>query len=464
MRKSLPNVTVIIADCVNYGLAIFAIQQTLKHIIPARVIFFTDIDMTVPDGVEIIKIKYLFSAADYSRWMMKELGKQNITTSHILVIQHDGYVLDASQWDDEYLKYSWTGAPWLESDFKNVGNGGFSLRETRLQQIVATDDFILPVDPEDVACCRIYRNYLELKYGLTWAPEPLAHKFSFELNKPKHPTFGFHQKFHEPFKEYVVIKRTAALGDVIQVEPVLRYFHEKKFNVVLDSPLFYHFFGQHYFKVLDYAKMDPLIPHRLINLDMVYETNPKQLHLKSYFEACGIKDYKLSNPVLNWQDHPGNRMFKRYCVIHIDDRETTTRNQFGIDWRKVRYYLEDQGFVVIQIGLNRHDTAGIWYNTSNPTMLLWLLGGCELFIGTDSGPSNIAVALGKRCVIFFGSVNPRFIHADLSKITALYSKCPIEEQFCWSNQISVKGRPCPVNEATPPCCVYDTNDLIQALK
>lgn len=462
MRKQLPDVTMICVDTENYGEALFAITKSLEQIAPARTIFFTDITFTVPEEVEIINIKHLFTAKDYSRWMIKELGKQNIDTSHILIIQHDGYVLNADQWEEDYLKYSYLGAPWLETDFYNVGNGGFSLRETKLHQIISQDQAIMPLHPEDSCLSRIYRDYLEQKYNLKWAPDLLAHKFSFELNKPKQPTFGFHKYFHEPFREYVVIKRTGAMGDVIQVEPILAYFHEQKYNVVLDSP-FYSFFAMHYFPVLDYTKMDKSIPHRVINLDMAYEVTPKQLHLKSYFEQSGASDYKLRNPKLNWSDREDNRVFKKYIVIHIDRREQTHRNQYGIDWRKIRYHLEDKGYTVIQIGPNDHEIAGIEYNTSNLPMLLWVIGGCSLFLGVDSGPSNIAVALGKKCVILFGSVNPEFIHADLSNITPMFSKCPIDEQHCWSNQISIEGRICPVNKLVPPCCVYDAEKIIYAI-
>lgn len=460
---SLPDVTLICVDTVQYGEAIYALTKSLEQISPARTIFFTDIVIDAPDDrIEIINIKHLFGTKDYSKWMLKELGKYAITTSHILVIQADGYVLDAEQWTDEFLKYSYIGAPWLEVDGHNVGNGGFSLREFRLHEMLSEDEHILPIQPEDTGICRIYRNYLELKYGFTWAPVELAHKFSFELNQPKQPTFGFHQGHYKPFKEYVVIKRTGAIGDVIQLEPVLHYFHEHKFNVVLDSP-FYPFFGNHYFPVLDYTTMDKTIQHRIINLDMSYETSPKQLHLKSYFEKCGVTDYKLRNPKLNWQDRDDNRIFKKYVVIHIDRREQPHRNQYGIDWRRIRYHLEDKGYSVIQIGPNDHELAGLEYNTSNMTMLLWLIGGCSLFLGVDSGPSNIAVALGKKCVLFFGSVNPEYIHADLHNIIDMQSKCPIDEQGCWHNQISTDGRPCPVDKNKPPCCVYDTQEVIKAI-
>ena len=190
----LPNVTLVIVDTVSYGDAVNAVLQTLKQITPARTIMFTDIELNIPN-IEVINIPRINSKKEYSAWMMKELGKQPIETSHILVIQADGYVLDGDQWDDDFLLWDYIGAPWLETDGYNNGNGGFSLRSRLLHKALAQDTLIKPLHPEDNAICRIYRDHLEQVYNLHWAPDNVADKFSFELRQPAQPTFGFHQKF-----------------------------------------------------------------------------------------------------------------------------------------------------------------------------------------------------------------------------------------------------------------------------
>lgn len=458
---SLPTVTLVCIDTVNYGPAINAINKSLEKIKPAKTIFFTDIACVANDQFDVINIKHLYSKKDYSKFMMKELGK-HIDTEFMLVIQWDGYVLDDSVWDDEFLKYDYVGAPWIYSDGKNVGNGGFSLRSTRLHQILGADNFILPMSLEDDAICRTYREYLEGTYNIKFAPEELAHKFSFELQRPRQETFGFHSFFHQPFKEHIVIKRTGALGDVIQTEPILEYFHKQGHPVVLQTtPSFYNVFALHYFPVINYEKFDKSVRHRIINLDMAYEIKPRQLHLISYFEAAGITDYKLRTPKLNYKLSKENRLFKqKYVVIHIDKRETSHRNQFGVDWDSIRQYLEGRGYLVIQIGKNEHDKAGIEFNCVTETMLMWVIAGADLFIGVDSGPSHVAVALGIPAVILFGSVSPWYIHADMDKITPIFSDCPIKKQFCWHEKVSTTGSECEVDKVIPPCCEYDTQKLI----
>jgi len=460
--KELKDVTLVIVDTVNYSKALDAVYKTLDRITPFKTIFFTDI-ACAPDKIdEVVNIKHLYSKKDYSRFMLKELGKYPFGTSHILVIQWDGYVIDENRWDDEFLKYSFIGALWLYDDGHANGNGGFSLRSVQLHKILAEDNFILPAAFEDDAICRTYRNYLEQKYDIKFAPDELCEKFSFELRRPRQETFGFHSFFHQPFKEHIVIKRTGALGDVIQVEPILEYFHKQGHPVVLETtPSFYNVFAMHHYPVIDYRKFDNTVRHRVINLDMAYEIKPRQLHLKSYFEAAGIMDYKLRNPKLTYKLSKDTRLFKqKYVVIHIDKRETSHRNQFGLDWGVIRKYLEGRGYLVIQIGKNEHDLAGVEFNCVTEMMLMWVIAGADLFIGVDSGPSHVAVALGIPSVILFGSVSPWYIHTDLTKITPVFSDCPIKKQFCWHEKPGTTGSVCEVDKEIPPCCEYDTQTIV----
>ena len=93
--RELPNCTIIIADTLNYGEAVFALEKCLEQVKPARTIWFTDIDYDSQGRFDVVKIPKIKSKKEYSYWMMAELGKQDIKTSHILVVQNDGYILDA---------------------------------------------------------------------------------------------------------------------------------------------------------------------------------------------------------------------------------------------------------------------------------------------------------------------------------------------------------------------------------
>lgn len=466
----LPQVTVIIVDTLNYAGAIHAIKKTLEQIKPAETIWFTDRVFDLPEvTVNPFLVGAIKNKTDYSEFIIKNISTW-IKTEYCLIIQHDGYVLDGSVWSDEFLKYDYVGAPWLYPDpDRNVGNGGFSLRSKRLCEVLANDDFIKIVEPEDEIVGRLYRRYLEQKHNIKFAPEELAHKFSYELHEPYGKTFGFHGNFHPPYRPIVVVNRTGAMGDVIQVEPVLHAFLKQGYRVVLKTlPQFYSLFASHYFYVESFETLNKRLPYKYIDLDMAYEISPKQLHLKSYYEIAGIEG-EYRNPILNYVANRSIKIFKqKYVVIHIDRREQPHRNVENIIWWKVTDLLKKKGYLVIQIGKNEAiEIDAIQMNTVAEPMLAYVISGCDLMIAVDSGPSHIAVATGRKCILFFGSVHPKYIHPDLSNIKIITNHsdhnpiCP--QPFCWHNSITTTGQDCIVDKEEPPCSKYKTEELLYAI-
>lgn len=468
---NLPNVTVVIADTKNYGVAAYAITKTLEQIKPAKAVWLTDIECQLP-GVEVIKIPPIKSKSEYSKILIKDLVNY-FETSHCLVIQHDGYVINGDMWDSDFERYDYIGAPWLYPDpDRNVGNGGFSLRSHFLQEKLNKDNDIKITDPEDEVIGRLYRRYLEYTYGISFAPEDIAHKFSYELHEPYGKTFGFHGYFHPPFRPIVVINRTGAMGDVIQVEPVLEYYHKKGYRVVLKTlPQFYSLFARHHFPVESFDTLNKALPHKYIDLDMSYEVKPKQLHLKSYYEMCGIPESEqvIRNPRLNVVVDKSTTLFsKKYVCLHIDKRQQGGRNIYGVDWNYIVAYLGVIGYTVFQIGKGEsEDTGAILMNTLAEPLLMYMLAGAEFVIGCDSGPMNVAVALGRKCVVFHGSVDPDYIWADRTNIKVVTNHT--EEQplcnspYCWHSVIGCEGVKCYIDEAKPPCTQFNTGQVIDAI-
>lgn len=171
------------------------------------------------------------SKEQYSQFIIKEAYKL-INTEHVLIFQHDGFVNNWQAWDNDWLQYDYIGAPWAYNDGMAVGNGGFSLRSRRLMEIVATDPFIQFLHPEDHHICRTYRNYLETKYGIKFAPIEVAEKFSFEgYRQPEKflkDQFGVHgtNPRISPAKgnaklKYVVNQYQGA-GDILFLVPMIR--------------------------------------------------------------------------------------------------------------------------------------------------------------------------------------------------------------------------------------------------
>ncbi len=489
MRK-LSDVTLIAADTYNYGGAVASLKKCMAQCEFDRVIFFTNIPLKI-DGVEVIQIEELSGKDGYSHFMLKEAYKY-IASDFVLVVQHDAWILDAEQFNEELYNVDYCGALWLENDGLANGNGGFSWRSRMLMEAVGKDDFINATAPEDVALCRVYRRYLEKNYNLIWADDELCEQFSFELRTPCRPTFGFHNYFHKPYQKTVVVRRIGAMGDVVMVEPVLRYFHDNGYRVVLDTlPQFHLLFLNHYFKVHRIQEVDQrlLQTAKMVNLEMAYESQPTKLHLKSYFEYAGIseEDYipYLKTPKLSvgFPITKETKLFEKYAVLHVDTRPQGGRNIYGVNWEFVVIELQKKGYTVIQLG--KDDTAVIpnatRLNCTNENFLCYATGGADLFIGIDSGISHIAAAFGVPCVIMFGSVDPNVIHPEKTNKVFIHNHKQkytlsmgmrseeiemggvCDKPFCWGSTIGCEGVKCYIDESKPPCAIFETDKVISSI-
>jgi hypothetical protein len=116
-----------------------------------------------------------------------------VETSHFLLVQWDSGILDPAMWHPAFLACDYIGAPWpWHPPPYRVGNGGFSLRSTRLADFLLkyAGEFPLVDIHDDDVLCRHYRPALEA-HGFRWAPEPLAERFSIEHGVYRR-TFGYH--------------------------------------------------------------------------------------------------------------------------------------------------------------------------------------------------------------------------------------------------------------------------------
>lgn len=195
-RIDLPEVTMVAVSSFAISATLRALHQSMLHIRFGAVKLLTDHAPTgMGDGIEWVPIKSLGSRDEYSRFMLKELHR-HVGTGHALVVQWDGYVINAHAWDDAFLAYDYIGAPWPQfDDGFTVGNGGFSLRSARL--LAAST--MLPADgdwPEDVVIGRRCRTLLENDYGIRFAEEEVARAFAFERLPALDTEFGFHGVFN----------------------------------------------------------------------------------------------------------------------------------------------------------------------------------------------------------------------------------------------------------------------------
>lgn len=211
----LLNTTICCIDTKNIYEALCALNYSCKDINFKEIIFFTDCDniklkkFKYLKDLKIINIDNINSKVSYSKFCLLDLPKY-INTDHCLTIQHDGFIVNPSEWSAEFLNYDYIGAPWpSEWGYKNrVGNGGFCLKSLKFlnecKKIFSNYNFIEDrnkndiTDNEDFLTCVKYYDIM-ISNGIKFAPVNLAAQFSIEHPIPemKEKTFGFHDKFLE---------------------------------------------------------------------------------------------------------------------------------------------------------------------------------------------------------------------------------------------------------------------------
>lgn len=196
--RELPEVTLCCVDTAYHALSLRALEASRRDIRFARTLLLTDAlpaGVVLPDGVELVAIPRIVSRDGYSQFVLKSLAPY-VETAHVLLIQWDGYVVNADAWDPAFLDCDYLGAKWFwHDDGMRVGNGGFSLRSRRLLQALA-DPAITLIDVEDETICRHFRPRLERDHGIRFGSEALADRFSFEVSPPVGRPFGFHGLFN----------------------------------------------------------------------------------------------------------------------------------------------------------------------------------------------------------------------------------------------------------------------------
>ena len=184
--------------------SISSLKKSMAEIKYEEILLFTSKNLNKRkafSGLKIVKIKPLKSFKEYNHFIIYELFKY-IKTSHILLVQWDGFILNPKKWDNAFYKYDYIGAPFIPraNDFKycrdknnnfySVGNGGFTIRSRSLLEAPAKfaleDNFEYTNFHEDGFFSVYHRKFLESK---GFALESLT-SFNELIDLP----LGFHGK------------------------------------------------------------------------------------------------------------------------------------------------------------------------------------------------------------------------------------------------------------------------------
>jgi hypothetical protein len=217
----LPQVTLVAITGINIKKTVYALWRSQINIVFKKVLLITDNKLDFYSkkiDVELTDNYSLDSIDAYSKFIVFELYK-HIDTEFVLIVQADGYVLHSKKWNNSFLQYDYIGAPWrVKQDayvdpfgnHQRVGNGGFSLRSTKLLQTpvahkvewnINQDNFYKHMgvnsQAEDGIIC-VHNRHIYEKAGNNFAPLKIALKFSCEQKVAEYTgelTFGYHKKF-----------------------------------------------------------------------------------------------------------------------------------------------------------------------------------------------------------------------------------------------------------------------------
>lgn len=207
----LSAVTLLCVETRDPALAHFAIQKCTEQARFSKVVLITDLaklrnlfsnqvdkEETTQGverlyGIEYVQAPPIKTTKEYSNFLLTGL-RQYVSSSHVLIIQWDSFIIHPELWTDDYLKYDYIGAVWPHHPETPVGNGGFSLRSVKLLNALISPH-VPKRHPEDFCICIDNRERLEKEFDIWFAPTAVAEKFAVERS-PWHPAFGFHGFFN----------------------------------------------------------------------------------------------------------------------------------------------------------------------------------------------------------------------------------------------------------------------------
>jgi len=222
------------------------------------------------------------------------------------------------------------------------------------------------------------------------------------------------------FEERVIIKRLQARGDVLWVSSVVRRmkeeYPERKITVCT-----------HYPEIL---QNNPLIENiteswnvapsfeKNFDLDLSYERKNKKI-VEAYYEVCelpppyllpeiyfpeGMKE-KILTEFGEYKEHP------RKAVFHTGLTQWNGRNVPLTTFIEVAKHLKEDGWCIIEVGDHATEHLPVadldFRNKTSAIETAAFLSHCNLFVGIDSYPSTVAMALRLPAVVCFGMIDPK---------------------------------------------------------
>jgi len=152
-----------------------------------RSILLTHVNPEIPCKAEVVQFPEMVLGIGVQVFIVKMLHLLD-TGPHVMHVHEDGFPIDLSMWDNEFLNCDYIGAPWTDAV---VGNGGFFMQSRKCIEKSKNLPFMFGCNHADNFMCRDNRKAME-DMGVKFASFELGVKFSVETVGHGHPSFGYH--------------------------------------------------------------------------------------------------------------------------------------------------------------------------------------------------------------------------------------------------------------------------------
>lgn len=260
----------------------------------------------------------------------------------------------------------------------------------------------------------------------------------------------------------IVIRRSAALGDVIAATIVADRLDELGYNVVFQSFCFYHAALRYHPRIIGFEELNRQCN---VNLDGAYENHPRK-HTLGFHEIfletansqliqSGIQiPMNLKPPRLYVLPQYRNEILailnpypKPWIMVNPRSINWTHRTVQPSVWQQASAMMEG---TVFWIGLDACPSGIVDLQVRHVDRLIHFISCADLVVTVDSGPAHIAAALQIPLVAIYQSINPALTvgtQVDLTTIAA-----PV-------NCLNCQHIRCPINGDYPPCQNVDPEYL-----
>lgn len=185
IRLPLQQVTLVAVETQVPVLAAEALLRSMALVDFARVLLFSHdwVPPRVIRGLEVVDIPPLPLPSDRSYFLLRQLPAHIRSTSHVLLVNWDGFVTNPEAWGPEFLT------------FDHIGSGSFSLRSRHLLTAGANPRWP-DWHPDEEMLTRVHREELERERGVHFAPDDIAQRFALGNDTRRAPSFGFNGAQH----------------------------------------------------------------------------------------------------------------------------------------------------------------------------------------------------------------------------------------------------------------------------